>query len=105
MLFRSALLEIEERGACGNFDVGNFHQTGSDPVPDRERYFSLDEWQSLDWKRAAVNDFGVFLFLPDGDPSQGILSPGGDVPALGLSEKPERLAQECVYEHPGWEAI
>ena len=96
-----ALLEIEVRGAPKDFDVGLFHQDGSQQVAYDERYFSVDGSQSLGSGRPAQPDFRVCFFLHYFDASKKVTSPYGNLMPTSLTDMPERLAEVCVYEHPG----
>jgi hypothetical protein len=96
-----ALLEIEVRGAAADFNVGLFHQVGSDQVPYDERYFSVDGSQLFGSDRPEVPDFRVCFFLHYFDAAKPVTSPDGDLVPSGLADTPERLAKICVYEHPG----
>jgi hypothetical protein len=96
-----ALLEVEVRGAPEGFARGEFHQAGSDQVAYDERYFSVDGLELIGSDPPGVADFRVCFFLHYFDPSKGISSPYGDLPAGSLREMPERLAKICVYQHPG----
>ena len=96
-----ALLEIEVRGASENFDVGLFHQAGSEQAPYDERYFSVDGAQVFGSDRPEVPDFRVCFFLHYFDAAKPVISPDGELVPSGLADLPERLAEICVYEHPG----
>ena len=96
-----ALLEVEVHGAPKDFDVGLFHQEGSEQAAYDERYFSADGLQLLGSDRPDQTDFRVCFFLHYFDPSKKITSPYGDMTPPGLSEMPQRLTEICVYEHPG----
>ena len=96
-----ALLELEVRGARSDFDVGSLHQVDSDQAPYEERYFTVDGLHALGSDPPAIPDFRVCFFLHYFDPSKAITSADGDLEALRLGDMPERLANVCVYEHPG----
>ena len=96
-----ALLELEVRGAPKDFDVGSFHQDGSEQVAYDERYFSTDGSQLLGSDRPQQPDFRVCFFLHYFDPSKKVTSPYGDVAPTGLTDMPDLLEEICVYEHPG----
>ena len=96
-----ALLEVEVRGADDEFDVGVLHPPGSDQVPYDERYFSLDGLRLFGAERPDVPDFRVCFFLHFLDVTQPIASPEGDLVPPELAETPQRLAELCIYKHPG----
>jgi hypothetical protein len=96
-----ALLEVEVHRAAKDFDVGLLHQVGLDQVAYDEHYFSTDGLQLLGSDRPEQPDFRVCFFLHYFDQSKIITSPYGDMTPTGLKEMPERLAEICIYEHPG----
>jgi hypothetical protein len=99
---QTVLVEIEVLGADEEFDVGEI-QLPWDQVPYDEIYFSLDGTTVIarDFKKPTATDFRVCFYLHDFDAGDTIVSPYGDLETGEITAIPERLAQICVYEHPG----
>lgn len=97
------LIEMEVRGAPADFDLGRFHQDGSDQVPYDEKYFSIGGSEIVvdGFDTPNQRDFRVCFFLHYFDATKKIVSPYGEFVPTEIMEMPERLRAVCIYEHPG----
>jgi hypothetical protein len=95
------LLEFEVRDAPADFDPERFHQVGSEQVAYDQRYFTVDDLELIGSERPGTSDFRICFFLHHFDPLIKVTSPYGEMTSAGLTDMPERLASDCIYEHPG----
>jgi len=97
------LVEIEIRGASHEFDIGRFHQDGSNQVAWDEKCFSVDGSKMMadGSKKPDQPHFRVCFFLHYFEPTERIVSQDGEMVPGEVTEMPERLRKVCVYEHPG----
>jgi hypothetical protein len=95
------LLELEVRNAPADFDPEKFHQIGSQQVAYDERYFTVEDLELIGSERPGTPHFRICFFLHHFDPSIMITSPYGEMTSTGLADMPDRLASDCIYEHPG----
>jgi hypothetical protein len=100
-LSRTALIEIEVRDADSDFEIGEIDLPW-DQVPYDEIYFALNGIDVIarGSDKPVVADFRACFYLHDFDAGDTIESPYGDLKTGEIVDLPERLARECVYQHP-----